>query len=238
MIRLDKLLSHAGFGSRTQVKELIKKGRVALDGAVCRDSSRNVELEAVTVDGKPVHVASSYHLMMYKPSGVVTAADDPKQKTVMDLLPEKYLKNGCMPVGRLDKDTTGLLILTTDGELAHRLISPKRHVQKIYEAATREALKQEDVSAFEKGIPLKNFTALPASLEIVEEHFARVTVFEGKYHQVKRMFLACGNEVVKLHRATFGPLQLDEHLAPGLFRELSDEEVDKLYLAAGLERKE
>lgn len=237
MIRLDKLLSHAGFGSRTQVKELIKKGRVALDGIVCRDASRNVENESVTVDGKKVQAASAYHLMMYKPSGVVTAADDPKQRTVMDLLPEKYLKSGCMPVGRLDKDTTGLLVLTTDGELAHRLISPKRHVQKVYEAITREVLKREDVLAFEKGIPLKDFTALPAELEIVEERVARVTVFEGKYHQVKRMFLACGNEVMKLHRATFGPLQLDEHLSPGLFRELTEEEIDSLYLAAGLERK-
>ena len=228
MIRLDKLLSHAGFGSRTQVKELIKKGRVALDGAVCRDSSRNVELEAVTVDGKPVHVASSYHLMMYKPSGVVTAADDPKQKTVRDLLPEKYLKNGCMPVGRLDKDTTGLLILTTDGELAHRLISPKRHVQKIYEAATREVLKQEDVSAFEKGIPLKDFTALPASLEIVEEHFARVMVFEGKYHQVKRMAAAIGLRVLNLKRVRIGNLELDPDLESGEARELTESEIDGL----------
>lgn len=235
MLRLDKLLSHMGFGSRTQVKELIKKGRVHLDGAVCRDAAADTDGHTVSVNGKPLEVKAAFHLMLHKPSGVVTAADDPKQKTVMDLLPLKYRSSGCMPVGRLDKDTTGLLVLTTDGELAHRLISPKRHIQKVYEVNTRDDLKQEDVDAFEKGIPLKDFTALPAELSIVESRFARVTVFEGKYHQVKRMFIACGNEVQKLHRATFGPLQLDETLAPGTYRELTEEEVGMLYRAAGLE---
>lgn len=237
MMRLDKLLSHMGFGSRTQVKELIRKGRVLVDGAVCRDGALDVEGHHVMLDGKAVENVKAFHLMLYKPSGVVTAADDPKQKTVMDLLPLKYRQSGCMPVGRLDKDTTGLLVLTTDGELAHRLISPKRHVQKIYEVNTRDDLKAEDATAFEKGIQLKEFTALPAKLEVMESRFARVTVFEGKYHQVKRMFIACGNEVVKLHRATFGTLELDEKLTPGNFRELTEEEVNSLYAAAGLERK-
>ena len=237
MMRLDKLLSHMGFGSRTQVKELIKKGRVTVDGAVCRDGALDVEGRNVTLDGKPVENVKAFHLMLHKPSGVVTAADDPKQKTVMDLMPPKYRQSGCMPVGRLDKDTTGLLVLTTDGELAHRLISPKRHVQKIYEVNTWDDLKPEDVIAFEKGIQLKDFTALPAQLDIEDARFARVTVFEGKYHQVKRMFIACGNAVVKLHRATFGPLQLDQNLLPGMFRELTEDEVNSLYTAAGLERK-
>ena len=238
MMRLDKLLSHMGHGSRAQVKELVKKGRVQVDGVVCRDASMDVDGKTVLLDGKQVEAPRGFHLMLYKPKGVVTAADDPRQKTVMDLLPAKYLQSGCMPVGRLDKDTTGLLVLTTDGELAHRLISPKRHVQKIYEVHTRDDLKEADIAAFQNGIPLKDFTALPAELMIEDTRFARVKVFEGKYHQVKRMFIACGNEVKELHRATFGPLELDtENLTPGTFRELSDNEIDSLYAAAGLERK-
>lgn len=237
MMRLDKVLSHMGLGSRSQVRDLIRAGRVMVDGQVCRDASVDIENQQVTLDGQAVGKPRPFHLMMHKPSGVVTAADDPRSHTVMDLLPAKYLQSGCMPVGRLDKDTTGLLVLTTDGELAHRLISPKRHVQKVYEAQVQETLKEADIEAFKAGIPFKDFTALPAELEILAEKMARVTVFEGKYHQVKRMFIACGNEVIRLHRATFGPLALDSALAPGTFRELTDEEVDSLYLAAGLERK-
>lgn len=139
-----------------------------------------------------------------------------------------------MPVGRLDKDTTGLLVLTTDGELAHRLIAPGRHVDKVYEAVVDGVLDEGDAAAFAAGIPLKDFTALPAKLEVLAENRARVTVQEGKYHQVKRMFGARGKPVLALHRASFGPLQLDETLCPGQFRELTGEETAALYAAAGM----
>ena len=139
-----------------------------------------------------------------------------------------------MPVGRLDKDTTGLLVLTTDGELAHRLIAPGRHVDKVYEAVVDGVLDEGDAAAFAAGIPLKDFTALPAKLEVLAENRARVTVQEGKYHQVKRMFGARGKPVLALHRASFGPLQLDETLYPGQFRELTGEETAALYAAAGM----
>ena len=237
-MRLDKMLSHMGLGSRSQVRDVIRKGRVLLNGAVCRDAAQEVDDQcAVQVDGKTVALATAFHLMLHKPSGVVTAAEDPRAKTVMDLLPLKYVQSGCMPVGRLDKDTTGLLILTTDGELAHRLISPKRHVQKVYEAAVKNPLRAEDVQSFQEGIPLKDFTCLPARLDILDANRAQVTVFEGKYHQVKRMFIARDNEVVKLHRRTFGPLELDAELQAGEYRELDEREIALLYDAAGLERK-
>jgi len=155
---------------------------------------------------------------------------------VMDLLPGAYHALGCMPVGRLDKDTTGILILTTDGELAHRLIAPQRHVDKVYEASVEGALDESDVIAFEKGIPLKDFTAMPAKLEILSPEKGRVTVQEGKYHQVKRMFGARGKPVVALHRLSFGPLQLDEGLLPGEYRELTKEEEAALYRAAAMEK--
>ena len=186
------------------------------------------------LDGTALDTRLARHLMLFKPQGVLTAAEDGRQQTVMDLLPGVYRSCGCMPVGRLDKDTTGLLVLTTDGELAHRLIAPGRHVDKVYEAVVDGVLDEGDAAAFAAGIPLKDFTALPAKLEVLAENRARVTVQEGKYHQVKRMFGARGKPVLALHRASFGPLQLDETLCPGQFRELTGEETAALYAAAGM----
>ena len=154
----------------------------------------------------------------------------------MDLLPPVYTALDCMPVGRLDKDTTGLLLLTTDGELAHRLLSPARHVNKVYEAQVDGELTPADAEAFAAGIPLKDFTALPAKLEILSPSVAYVTVREGKYHQVKRMFGAVGKPVLELRRLSFGPLPLDEALSPGSYRELSEAEIAALYAAAGIQR--
>ena len=236
MMRLDKALAHQGAGSRAQVREMIRAGRVQVNGQVCRDPALHVENGSITLDGEPMNGAEQAFIMLYKPAGVLTAADDRKCATVMDLLPARYAACGCMPVGRLDKDTTGLLLLTSDGELAHRLISPKRHVSKVYLAQTAEPLTGEDVAAFEAGVPLKDFTALPAKLEVLGERLGRVTVFEGKYHQVKRMFGARGNRVEALHRVSFGPLALDEGLHPGEYRELTEKEIDALYRSAGRER--
>ncbi|MDY3278891.1 MAG: pseudouridine synthase [Eubacteriales bacterium] len=234
-MRLDKLLSNLGVASRAGCRELLKAGRVQVDGQTVRDGAAQVsEKAAVLLDGTALDTRLARHLMLFKPLGVLTAAEDGRQQTVMDLLPGVYRSCGCMPVGRLDKDTTGLLVLTTDGELAHRLIAPGRHVDKVYEAVVDGVLDEGDAAAFAAGIPLKDFTALPAKLEVLAENRARVTVQEGKYHQVKRMFGARGKPVLALHRASFGPLQLDETLCPGQFRELTGEETAALYAAAGM----
>lgn len=236
-MRLDKLLSNLGVASRAQVKEIIRKGRVKINGIPAKKSDTEIkENDLVSVDGKILDTRIERHLMLHKPAGVLTAAEDQRAETVMDLLPRVYSACGCMPVGRLDKDTTGLLLLTTDGELAHRLISPARHVDKVYEARVDGRLTRADAEAFENGIPLKDFTALPARLEILCDDRAQVTVQEGKYHQVKRMFGARGKPVLALHRLSFGPIRLDEGLQPGEYRELTDEETAGLYRAAGMEK--
>lgn len=236
-MRLDKMLSNLGVASRSECRTLLKAGRIRVGEAIVRDGAMNVqEGAAIFLDGKPLDTRLSRHLMLYKPAGILTAAEDGRQKTVMDLLPGVYRACGCMPVGRLDKDTTGILLLTTDGELAHRLISPGRHVDKVYEATVEGALDAEDVAVFAAGIPLKDFTALPARLELLDESIGRVTVQEGKYHQVKRMFGARGKPVKTLHRTSFGPLKLDEALLPGTFRELTGEEITALYQAAGMQK--
>ena len=234
-MRLDKLLSRLGVCSRSGCRDLLRAGRVRVNGESVRAGDYPVpEGARVTLDGQELDCRMTRHLMMHKPAGVLTAREDGRQQTVMDLLPPVYASLECMPVGRLDKDTTGLLLLTTDGELAHRLISPARHVDKVYEAKVEGALDQTDVDAFAAGIPLKDFTALPARLEIVAPDLGRVTVQEGKFHQVKRMFGAVGKPVTELRRLRFGPLILDEALQPGEYRELKEEEIAALYAAAGI----
>ena len=234
-MRLDKLLSHLGVAARSECKALLKSGRVAVNGETARDGGLTVPEGAfVTLDGVKLDTRLVRHLMLYKPSGVLTAREDRRQRTVMDLLPPVFTALGCMPVGRLDKDTTGLLLLTTDGELAHRLIAPGRHVDKVYQARVEGTLNAEDIAAFARGIEFKDFTALPAKLEILSADTALVTVQEGKYHQVKRMFGARGKPVTALHRLSFGPLKLDKSLSPGAFRELTGEEIAALYAAAGM----
>ena len=234
-MRLDKLLSSLGIASRSSCRDILKAGRVRVNGTVWRDGAKAVpEGAEVSLDGQILDTRLTRHLMLHKPSGVLTAREDGRAETVMELLPPLYLSLGCMPVGRLDKDTTGILLFTTDGELAHRLISPGRHVNKVYEAEVEGSLTQRDVDAFQAGIALKDFTALPAALEIISPGVGRVTVQEGKYHQVKRMFGAVGKPVKRLHRLSFGPLALDEGLRPGDFRELTQEEAAALYRAAGM----
>ena len=238
-MRLDKLLSRLGEASRSECKALLKAGRVTVNGEACRDGAISVpEGARVTLDGRLLDTRLTRHVMLYKPAGVLTAGEDRNQQTVMDLLPPVYAALECMPVGRLDKDTTGLLLLTTDGELGHRLISPARHVDKVYLARVDGKLDSADAEAFAAGVALKDFTALPAKLEILSPDTARVTVQEGKYHQVKRMFGAVGKPVKELHRLTFGPLALDEQLRPGEYRELTKEEEAALYAAAGLNHEQ
>ncbi len=234
-MRLDKLLSRLGVSSRSGCRDLLRSGRVRVNGETARSGDFSVPDGAcVTLDGQELDCRMTRHLMMHKPAGVLTAREDGRQQTVMDLLPAVYASLECMPVGRLDKDTTGLLLLTTDGELAHRLISPARHVDKVYEARVEGTLSQTDVETFASGIPLKDFTALPARLEILAPDLGRVTVREGKFHQIKRMFGAVGKPVTELRRLRFGPLALDEALRPGEYRELKEEEIAALYAAAGI----
>lgn len=235
-MRLDRLLANLGVATRSESRGMLQRGRVTVAGRVARTADMEVRPEDdIRVDGQPLDTRLSRHLMLYKPAGLLTAAEDARQHTVMELLPKVYAALGCMPIGRLDKDTTGLLLLTTDGELAHRLISPKRHVDKVYEARVAGELTEQDAEAFQRGIPLKDFTALPAALEILAPGRALVTVREGKYHQVKRMFGALGKPVLALHRQSFGPLTLDTALQPGEYRELNAEEIAALYRAAGME---
>ena len=234
-MRLDALLTRLGLGSRSEMQKLIRRGAVAVDGTPVRDPGAAVLPGApLTVDGHKVDSRIERTVMLYKPDGVLTAARDPKAKTVMDLLPPVYSSLGCMPVGRLDKDTTGLLLLTTDGELAHRLISPRRAIEKTYLATVDTAFRPEEVAAFAEGLTLSDFTALPAVLEIVDAHTGRITVTEGKYHQVRRMLAACGHQTLTLHRERVGPLTLDPALEPGQMRELNENELTALKQAVEL----
>ena len=237
-MRLDRLLSQLGVASRSECRGLLRAGRVRVNGEAAKGGAVSVSENAqVTLDGKPLDTRLTRSVMLHKPAGVLTAKEDTRQQTVMDLLPKVYASLGCMPVGRLDKDTTGLLLLTTDGELAHRLISPARHVDKVYEALVEGTLLQADADAFAAGLSLGDFTALPAKLEILAPDRGRVTVQEGKFHQVKRMFGAVGKPVKQLHRLRFGPLLLDETLTPGEYRELKEEEIAALYAAAGIKHE-
>ena len=237
MLRLDRWLVTLGVGSRSEVQKLVKKGGVKVNGMPVKDPGMQVDEKsaALTVNGVPLDGRLTRHVMLHKPAGLLTAARDKKQPTVMDLLPEVYGTIGCMPVGRLDKDTTGLLFLTTDGELNHRLLSPGRHVDKTYLAEVDGTLDDSHVAAFAEGLHLSDFEAQPARLEIIEPNVGRVTVHEGKFHQIKRMFSAVGCEVVKLHRETFGSLALDSSLSEGEWRELTEDELNALYSDAQME---
>ena len=239
MLRLDRWLVTLGVGSRSEVQKLVKKGGVKVNDAPIKDPGMQVDENTarLTVLGQPVDGRLTRHVMLHKPAGLLTAARDKKQPTVMDLLPEVYASIGCMPVGRLDKDTTGLLFLTTDGELNHRLLSPGRHVDKTYLAEVDGMLNESHIAAFAEGLHLSDFDAQPARLEILAPHLGRVTVHEGKFHQVKRMFSAVGCEVVKLHRETFGSLTLDPNLPEGEWRELTEDELSALYSDAQMEVK-
>ena len=238
MIRLDKLLSSLGLGSRAQVKQMIRAGRVSAGGITVLSGDAKVsQEEIIAVDGEALDTRTQRHLMMNKPSGVLTAARDARQPTVMDLLAPVHRSLECMPVGRLDKDTEGLLLFTTNGQAAHRLLAPQKQVQKRYLARVTGRLTQSVMKRFEEGIELDDFRALPATLNILEAEddssLAEAIVCEGKFHQVKRMFSACGHEVTELTRLQFGPLKLDKSLAPGEYRELNADEWRQLLEAAG-----
>lgn len=240
-MRLDKLVSTQG-ASRKEAKEAIKSGRVWVDGVVVRNGAQvvDVRLSVIEMDGTPIVYREAMHLMLHKPAGVITAAEDTRHETVMALLPAAARAQGCMPVGRLDIDTEGLLLFTTDGQLAHRLLAPKRLIPKVYEVVVDIPLDVNDMACFESGVVCSDFTAMPALLQIAKEDACKalVTVHEGKFHQIKRMFAAQGKRVEYLKRLCFGGIWLDAGLPRGAFRELTREEALMLYNAAGMLQKE
>ena len=235
-MRLDKFLVACAVGSRTEVKNLLKAGRVTVNGKKEKSAKLqiNEERDEIRFDGQVLEYEEFVYYMMNKPQGVISATEDSKHRTVLDLLDDIARTKEVFPVGRLDIDTHGLLLLTNDGQLAHALLSPKRHVDKTYLAHVEGIMTQEDVETFVKGIPLKDFTCQPAKLEIVSvdsvknQSLVRVTIAEGKFHQVKRMVAYCGKEVVDLQRLTMGTLALDENLERGEWRRLTKEELEVL----------
>ena len=232
MERVDKILAGTGRWSRREVKELIRAGRVAVGGAAVRSPDEKYDRDGLDlrVDGEPVSGEKYVYLMLHKPAGLVSATDDPRQPTVLELLPPHLRRVGLFPAGRLDKDTEGLLLLTNDGGLAHRLLSPKKHVDKTYFVRVEGVLDEEDCAAFASGMVLGDgLECLPAGLERLEApDEAIVTLWEGKYHQIKRMLASRGKPVRYLKRLTMGPLQLDSGLQKGAWRPLTAEEMDLL----------
>ena len=237
MERLDKLLAGTGKWSRREVKALVRQGLVRVDSRLAASAEDKLDPAAavVTVAGETISLCRFTYVMLHKPAGVLTATEDRKQPTVLDLLPPELRRIGLAPVGRLDKDTEGLLLLTNDGELAHRLLSPKYHVDKRYFARVDGELSAADAEAFARGMTLGDgLECLPAGLELLPGHACIVTLREGKFHQVKRMLAARGAPVLYLKRLSMGPLTLDDSLAAGAYHLLRAEEILALYRACGL----
>lgn len=232
--RLDKFLASQNLGSRKEVSQLIRKGLVAVNGVSVKDGAKKLEpgQDSVTVEGKEIQYRKYLYLMMNKPAGVLSATRDSRAETVLELLPPELRRRGLFPAGRLDKDTTGLLLLTDDGDFAHRMLAPKSHVYKLYEAKTLRPVTEEDVAAFAAGLSQGGQTFAPARLwteKRGEGEVAMTEIREGKFHQVKRMFRAVGNEVLILKRLKIGGLSLDETLPAGAVRPLSEAEIRSIF---------
>lgn len=235
MMRLDKYLAEMGVGTRQKVKKQIRQGKAAVNGTVVKAADTKIDetSDEVTICGRNISYVSYEYYMLNKPAGVVSATEDRRDTTVIDLIKEKKRKD-LFPVGRLDKDTEGLLLITNDGDLAHRLLAPKKHVDKVYYAKIDGMVTEEDVKRFAEGIDIgaeEEEMTRPAKLDIMksaEESEIRLTIHEGKFHQVKRMFLAVGKEVTYLKRERMGTLCLDENLKPGEYRLLTEEEIENV----------
>ena len=244
MMRLDKYLCETGFGTRSQVKDLLKKGQVMVNGEVVKkpELKINETTDQILCQGKKVSYQKNIYLMLHKPAGVVSATEDNREKTVLDLVRPEDRKNGLFPVGRLDKDTEGLLLLTDDGELAHWLLSPKKHVDKTYYAKIDGQVTEEHVKQFREGLDIGDEKkTLPAVLTIllsgpVSE--IEVTIHEGRFHQIKRMFEAVGCKVTYLKRLSMGSLVLDETLPPEEYRPLTEAELEDLTKQRGTDKNE
>ena len=230
MERLDKIIANRGIASRREVKELVRQGRVLVDGvpAAAPDMKISTETAAITVDGVPVCGERYLYLLLHKPAGVLTATEDKRQPTVLDLVPESCRRRGLAPVGRLDKDTEGLLLMTNDGPLAHHLLSPHHHVEKEYYVEHKLPLTDEDIYSIETGITFQSVTYRPAQYEKISDTSCHLTIREGKYHEIKMIFESLGDKVVYLKRLRMKNLRLDETLKPGQYRPLTDQEIEDL----------
>ena len=232
LIRIDKLLSDMGIATRSELKQIIRSGRVAVDGRVVTQPEAKLDpsLNAVTLDGEQLIYRRFHYYMMDKPAGVLTATEDSRQKTVLDLVSVQMRRMGLFPVGRLDKDTSGLLLLTNDGEFSHRIISPKSGIMKLYHARVEGIPDAADCAAFASGIVLADGTeCLPAKLALLGGNECLVTVQEGKYHQVRRMLASRGKPVTELRRLAIGALRLDDSLGAGGYRELDENDLCSLF---------
>lgn len=242
MMRIDKYLAEMGQGTRSEIKKLIRSGRVMVDGETVKKPEFKIDetTQKVSLEGKQIGYAKKEYYMLHKPAGVISATKDDRDKTVLDLITDKK-RNDLFPVGRLDKDTEGLLLITNDGELAHRLLSPAHHVDKQYYALVEGELPADAVSQMEQGVTLEDGTVTrPARLELLPEkegEFTRtlLTIHEGKFHQVKRMFEALGCKVVFLKRLSMGNLVLDPELETGAYRPLTEGELTNLRIMTGME---
>ncbi|MCB2342539.1 16S rRNA pseudouridine(516) synthase [Clostridium estertheticum] len=235
MDRIDKILSNLGHGTRKEVKALLKKKKVEVDGVIATDSAMKVDPEkaVIKVSGDEINYRKYIYLVMNKPSGVVSATVDRNDETVIDLIDDQYRAFKPFPIGRLDKDTVGLLLITNDGELNHKLIAPKNHVDKVYYAEINKFIDASDINTFKKGVVIDDgYKCMPAELEVLTANEngseVMVTIQEGKFHQVKRMFESVNKSVMFLRRVSFGPLKLDEDLVEGQCRELSEDEINLL----------
>lgn len=235
-MRLDKFLVDCGVGSRTEVKHLLKQKEVRVNGKVetSPKAQVNEKEDKICFQNQVLTHETYVYYLLNKPKGVISATEDSKHRTVLDLLDETARHKEAFPVGRLDSDTTGLLLITNNGQLAHAMLSPKKHVDKIYLAQVSGVMNKEDIDAFDKGIVLKDYTCQPARLEIlsVDEEkkscCVNITIREGKFHQVKRMVASRGKAVTELERISMGPLRLPEDLTRGEFRRLTSEELASL----------
>ncbi|MGM9916743.1 pseudouridine synthase [Anaerotignum sp.] len=232
MDRIDKIIASQGLYSRSDVKYLVNRKRVAIDGEVVRSSSQKADPEknVITIDGKPLTVKKQIYLMLHKPKGYVSATEDKEHQTVLALVPPEWKGRDLFPAGRLDKDTTGLMIITDDGVLAHNILSPRKHVQKVYGVELDIPVTEEMQKGFAAGVELNDGVCKEAKLVITGEKTAEVTLKEGRYHQIKRMFGCYGAKVVELHRIAMGDLYLPDDLAEGDCRELTEEELKKLQM--------
>ena len=232
MERLDKIIANSGTLSRKEVHRLIKAGSVSVNGITTKDRGFCIDPETalITINGQSVSLEKYVYIMLNKPEGVVSATKDPTEKTVVDLVPVEFKKKNLFPAGRLDRNTTGFVLITDNGDFAHKILSPKNHIEKTYEARLAEKIDDESLAKVAQGITLGDGTeCLPAKVRVLEDGdnpLVEIKICEGKYHQIKRMFAAVGNAVIELKRVKMGELPLDEDLAPGECKVLSKEEVE------------
>ncbi|MGN0517359.1 MAG: pseudouridine synthase [Acutalibacteraceae bacterium] len=234
--RLDKAIASQGSLSRSDVHELIRKGLVRVNNNVCtkKDFKIDTDIDTVEINGKRADFTQYIYIMLNKPKGVLSASEDKKATTVIDLVPDGMKRKNLFPAGRLDKDTTGLLIITNDGDYAHRMLSPKKHVDKVYHAVIEGRVGEKEILAFERGVRFEDgFQCLPAKLKVIDNgdnQTCEVTIREGKFHQVKKMFLAVGCRVLELKRVKIGALKLDENLKSGECKILNKNEYNSVFI--------